>query len=73
MIDKIIQILEDYLTTMKEIRDANDVIKQNMKEKGVDDIYYNYLTNVYDALNKMQRRMELIKQLKMFSRRRGGT
>jgi hypothetical protein len=73
LIDKIIQILEDYLTTMKEIRDANDVIKQNMKEKGVDDIYYNYLTNVYDALNKMQRRMELIKQLKMFSRRRGGT
>lgn len=55
---------------MKEIRDANDVIYQNMKEKGVDDVYYNYLTNVYDSLSKMQRRMELVKQLKMFSIRR---
>lgn len=70
MINDIIRRLEEYLGILKEIKEREPEIVDGLTKQGQQDLYYRNITEIYSGLLKMEKRMALLRQLKIFIRRR---
>ena len=70
MINDIIKRLEGYLVTLKEIKDKESEIVEVLAIQDQQDLYYRNITEVYNTVLKMDKRMNMLRQLKLFIKRR---
>ncbi|MCK9577738.1 MAG: hypothetical protein M0R51_17660 [Clostridia bacterium] len=70
MIDAIIQTLENNIVTLKIIRDEHGIFMEAANKMRMDDMYYKSITDVYGKIDKMQKSMAILEQMKLYCLRK---
>lgn len=70
MINDIIKRLEGYIVILKEIKNKESEIVEVLSRQDQQDLYYHNITEVYNTVLKMDKRMNMLRQLKLFIKRR---
>ncbi len=66
MINDIIRRLEEYVEILKGIRESETEIVEGLSKQGSSDLYFKNLSTIYTTVEKMEKRMLILRQLKRF-------